>query len=128
MLLLLNIIHPFFFCVLFSRLELGFIAAAFWMTALALLAVVAHVPVWLAARSRDIESPEDVDAIADAVEGSVRVRVRAHRMACREVYRRFPDREVGTAQVFSRFSREGGNLLVDIDLEVPVGVPSAKES
>ena len=30
----------------------GFIAAGFWMCALSLLAVIAHVPVWFAARSR----------------------------------------------------------------------------
>jgi len=81
-----------------------------------------------ARRCRDMETPEDLNAIVDAVGGSVRVRVRAHRMACAEVYRRFPDRDVGTAQLWSRFSREGMRLLLDMDLEAPIDLPSAMQS
>lgn len=79
-------------------------------------------------RCRDLRSPEDVERFVLAIEGSVRVRVRAHRMACSEIYRRFPDRDVGTAQLYSRFSREGTSLLLDIDLEAPVDLPSVKQS
>ncbi len=81
-----------------------------------------------ARRCRDMETPQDLDAVVDAVEGSVRVRVRAHRMACSEIYRRFPDRDVGTAQLWSRFSRDGCQLLLDIDLEAPIDLPTAMKS
>ncbi|MCB9593173.1 MAG: hypothetical protein H6719_10610 [Sandaracinaceae bacterium] len=82
----------------------------------------------LSRTGRDVAGPEDLDAIVVAIEGSVRVRVRAHRIACGEIYRRFPDRHVGTAQIFSRFRREGDALLLDIDLEAPVDLPSVRES
>ncbi|MEZ4337139.1 MAG: hypothetical protein R3B82_10970 [Sandaracinaceae bacterium] len=77
---------------------------------------------------RDVALPDDLDALERAIEGSVRVRVRAHRIACGEIYQRFPDRDVGTAQVFTRFRREGDVLLLDIDLEAPVDLPSVRES
>ena len=79
-------------------------------------------------RCRDVHSEEDLDAAIDAIEGSVRVRVRAHRMACSEIYRRFPDRDVGTAELWSRFTREGDRLLLDIDLEAPIALPSVRRS
>jgi hypothetical protein len=82
----------------------------------------------LVSRCRDLDEAEQLERVVLAIEGSVRVRIRAHRMACAEIYRRFPDRDVGTAQLFSRFSREGTRLLLDIDLEAPVDLPSAKES
>lgn len=82
----------------------------------------------LASRCRDLGSPPELARVARAIEGSVRVRIRAHRMACAEIYRRFPDRDVGTAQLYSRFSHQGDRLLLDIDLEAPVDLPSAKES
>ena len=81
-----------------------------------------------ATRCRDMETLEDLDAVVDAVEGSVRVRVRAHRMACSEIYRRFPDRDVGTAQLWSRFSRDGTELLLDIDLEAPIDLSASVKS
>lgn len=81
----------------------------------------------LMSRCRDLSSPEELERVVRAVEGSVRVRIRAHRMACGEIYRRFPDRDVGTAQLYSRFSRDGDRLLLDIDLEAPVDLPSVKE-
>lgn len=79
-------------------------------------------------RCRDLESEEDLEEVIAAIEGSVRVRVRAHRMACAEIYRRFPDRDVGTAQLYSVFEREGERLLLDIDLEAPVDLPSVEQS
>jgi len=81
-----------------------------------------------ARRCRDMHEAGDLDAVVTAVEGSVRVRLRAHRMACSEIYRRFPDRHVGTAQLWSRFSRDGTRLLLDIDLEAPIDLPSAMQS
>lgn len=62
--------------------------------------------------------------VADAASGSVRVRLRAMRLACADVARRHPDKRLGTATVESRFRLDGSRLLVDVDLEVPVGVSS----
>jgi len=113
---------------LFRRAEVltegGLDGAARWYGSIMITFDLAH----LSRRCRDLETSADLDAVVEAVEGSVRVRVRAHRMACAEVYRRFPDRDVGTAQLWSRFSREGERLLLDIDLEAPVDLPSARES
>ncbi|GAB5549890.1 MAG: hypothetical protein RLO52_30010 [Sandaracinaceae bacterium] len=78
----------------------------------------------LCRRCRGLDDAEELDRVVDAIESSVRVRIRAHRMVCREVYRRFPDRPVGTAQLESAFRRDGTLLLLDVDLEVPVGVGS----
>ncbi len=80
----------------------------------------------LVERCRGLEQPSSLDALVDAICGSVRVRIRAHRMACGEVYARYPDRRVGTASVESRFRRDGSRLHLDIDLEAPVEVASAQ--
>jgi hypothetical protein len=82
----------------------------------------------LVRRCRGLEEPAALDRVVGAIEGSVRVRIRAHRMACAEVYRRFPDRAVGTAQLESRFRREGRLLLLDIDLEAPIDLPSRRSA
>lgn len=78
----------------------------------------------LVERCEGLEDGAHLDALVDAITGSVRVRIRAHRMACGEVYARYPDRHVGTATVESRFRREGSLLLLDVDLEAPVEVAS----
>ena len=65
-------------------------------------------------------------ALVAAIEGSVRVRLRVMRLACDDVARRFPDRAPGTAIVETRVALRDGNLLVDVDLEVPLGVSSAE--
>ena len=62
--------------------------------------------------------------LADAVDGSVRMRLRAMRLACAEAARRVPDRALGTAQVEIRVRIAGEQLHMDIDLEVPLGVSS----
>lgn len=80
----------------------------------------------LARRTRDLDTPERMARFVDAIEGSVRVRIRAHRLACAEIYRRFPDREVGTAMLESRFRREGDQLLLDIDLEAAIDLPKVE--
>lgn len=82
---------------------------------------------WVRERCHGLDDPDEMDRFVEAVAGSVRVRVRAHRMACAEVYRRYPDRVVDTAQIDSRFSREGPRLLLDIDVEVPVASRLAEE-
>ena len=63
--------------------------------------------------------------LARLVEGSVRVRVRAVRLACAEVARRVTDRPLGTAMVETSVTLEGTKLHMDVDLEVPVGVCSS---
>lgn len=75
-------------------------------------------------RPLDAESRSRLAAIVD---GSVRVRIRAMRLACEEVARRLPDRRLGTAQVETHVELRDGNLHVDVDLEVPLGVSSGRK-
>lgn len=58
--------------------------------------------------------------------GSVRVRLRALRLACAEVSRRLPDRPLGTAQVDTKVRLVGNKLHLDVDVEVPLDVSSAR--
>jgi hypothetical protein len=62
--------------------------------------------------------------VVDAIAGSVRVRIRAMRLAEDDLSRRFPDRTVGTARTETRFRTERTTLLVDVDLEASVGAAS----
>ncbi len=62
--------------------------------------------------------------LVDAVGGSARVRLRATRLALREVARRLPDRALGTARVEIQVSLASDQLRIDVDLEVPVSVSS----
>jgi hypothetical protein len=62
------------------------------------------------------------DQLERAVSGSVRVRLRAMRIARAEVARRVPHRVLGTAQVESRVRLTRDQLFIDVDLEVPLGV------
>lgn len=66
------------------------------------------------------------DRLVQAMAGSVRVRLRAMRLACAEVARRLPDRPLGTAQVDTRVRIVGDQLHLDVDVEVPLGVSSAQ--
>lgn len=75
-------------------------------------------------RCRGVEGEEELERLVDAVIGSVRVRIRAHRMACSRVYERYPDRRIGTAHIETRFTHRGERLMMDIDLEAPVEVAS----
>jgi len=61
-----------------------------------------------------------------AVDGSVRVRIRAMRIAIEAVARRFPTEKRGTAHVETQVEISGDKLHLDVDLEVPFGVSSAK--
>lgn len=74
---------------------------------------------------RGLESATAVEHFASLASGSVRVRVRGHRLARAEIVRRFPDRNIDTVSMESSFRHEGNLLHMDIDLEVPVEVPSA---
>lgn len=64
------------------------------------------------------------EELLNALDGSVRMRIRAMRLACAEVSRRVPDRPLGTAQVETRTRLTSTHLHMDIDVEVPVGVSS----
>lgn len=75
---------------------------------------------------RPLDAAERV-RLRDLVEGSVRVRIRAMRLACEEVARRLPDRRLGTAQIETRVHLRGGMLHLDVDLEVPLGVSSERK-
>jgi hypothetical protein len=56
------------------------------------------------------------------VAGSVRVRLRATRIACAEVARRVTDRPLGSSLVETSVRLSGDSLQMDVDLEVPVGL------
>lgn len=73
---------------------------------------------------RGLEHPDQLERFVAAVEGSVRVRLLAHRVARGQLVERHPDRTIGTAQLESRFRRDGARLHLDIDLEAPVEVAS----
>lgn len=62
--------------------------------------------------------------LAWAIEGSIRVRLRAMRIACAEASRRVPDRLLGTALCEIRVRLVQEHLHIDVDLEVPLGVSS----
>jgi hypothetical protein len=75
---------------------------------------------------RDLDDAS-IDQFCDLVEGSVRVRLRAIRMACADAARRVPDRRLSTARVETRWRREGDRLHLDVDLEAPVDVSSREK-
>lgn len=60
------------------------------------------------------------EALCSIVEGSVRVRLRAMRLARAEVARRSPDDTLGTALVETQVRLEDSLLHIDVDLEVPI--------
>lgn len=64
------------------------------------------------------------ERIYRAMEGSVRVRLRAMRIALADVSRRYPDAPLGTASVETRFRRVGPRVEVDVDVEVPLSLSS----
>lgn len=82
----------------------------------------------LAALCRGLEDDAQIERLIEGISGSVRVRVRAHRMARAQIYERFPDRAIGTAQIESRFRRDGDRLLLDLDLEAPVEAATRERS
>jgi hypothetical protein len=68
----------------------------------------------------------ELGRLVEAIAGSVRVRILAHRLARAQVQERFPDRSLGTVRIESVFRRSGQHLLLDVDLEAPVEVASAR--
>ncbi len=80
----------------------------------------------LAGRLRGLDAPGMREALCEVVGASVRMRLRAMRIACAEVARRVPDRDLGTAQVEIRTSLVGCRLHLDVDVEVPIDVPSER--
>lgn len=82
----------------------------------------------ISSRLRGLDVPGTREALRDAVAASVRVRLRAMRLACAEVARRVPEREFGTAQVEIRASLMGSRLHLDVDLEVPFDSTSERAS
>ena len=63
--------------------------------------------------------------LARAIDGSVRVRLRAMRLARAEAARRVQDRSLGTVQVETRVRLTESHLHIDVDLEVLLSVSSA---
>jgi hypothetical protein len=77
--------------------------------------------------ANDWRGPFDVaqrQALLRLVAGSVRVRLRATRIACAEVARRVTERPLGSSVVETSVRLSGNTLQMDVDLEVPVGVSS----
>jgi hypothetical protein len=68
--------------------------------------------------------PAAARQLSESIQGSVRVHLRAMRIAYREVARRVPHRPLGTAQVETRVRLDEKHLHLDVDLEVPLGVSS----
>ena len=65
---------------------------------------------------------EAVARLTQAVDGSVRVRLRAMRLARAEAARRVPNRLLGTAHVETRIRLSGRQLHIDVDLEASLSV------
>jgi hypothetical protein len=65
--------------------------------------------------------------LMEAVDGSVRVRLRAMRLARAEAMRRVAGRELGTVYVETRVRLTEHQLHIDVDLEAALGVSSANE-
>jgi hypothetical protein len=62
------------------------------------------------------------ERLAHAVEGSVRIHLRAMRLAYAEVARRVSDKPIGTVLVETKVRLSGDFLYLDIDLEAPIGI------
>lgn len=71
-------------------------------------------------------SPRAFAELRDAVDGSVRVRLRLMRWARAEAARRVPSHLLGTAHVETRVRLDENQLHIDIDLEVPIEVLSER--
>jgi hypothetical protein len=78
----------------------------------------------LASRWRGAFGPPEYAELARLVEGSVRMHVRATRLACAEVASRVTERPLGQAVVETRVRVSGNSLQMDVDLELAVGVCS----
>lgn len=77
---------------------------------------------------RGLEGRTERERILAVASGSVRVRLRAMRLACADVAGRHPERTLGTATTETRFRLEGAKLLIDVEVEVPVAASSARSA
>ena len=68
------------------------------------------------------------ERLARTIEGSVRVHLRAMRLARAEAARRVQDRRIGTVQVETRVRVTEHHLHIDVDLEVLLSVSSAAQT
>jgi hypothetical protein len=68
--------------------------------------------------------PEQKEDLLQLVAGSVRMRIRATRLACAEVARRVTERPLGKATVETSVRLVENTLQMDVDLELSVGVCS----
>lgn len=66
-----------------------------------------------------IATDEERARLFAATERSVRVRLRAMRLAQADAMRRLPDKRLGTASVETKIRIDGTRLLIDVDLELP---------
>ncbi|MCA9576629.1 MAG: hypothetical protein R3B40_12490 [Polyangiales bacterium] len=71
-------------------------------------------------------TPTELAALRDAIDGSMRVRLRLMRWARAEAARRVPSHMLGTATVETRMRLTENELHIDIDLEVPLEVLSER--
>lgn len=78
----------------------------------------------LLAHARPCQDRAERALLADAIEGSVRIRLRAMRLARAEAARRMHRSVLGTALCEIRVSLTTDQLHIDVDLEVPVRVSS----
>jgi hypothetical protein len=78
----------------------------------------------LLADARPCADSAELTALAWAIEGSVRIRLRAMRLARAEAARRMHRSVLGTALCEIRVSLMPDQLHIDVDLEVPVRVSS----
>jgi len=67
----------------------------------------------------------DLDHLRQAIDGSVRVRLRAMRLACADATHRAPSEPLGTAVVETRITRVDDRLHIDVDVEVPLDLARA---
>ncbi|HKU44517.1 MAG TPA: hypothetical protein VJR89_40430 [Polyangiales bacterium] len=78
----------------------------------------------LLARARPLGDRTERAELAVAIEGSVRIRLRAMRLARAEAARRMHRSVLGTALCEIRVCATADQLHIDVDLEVPVRVSS----
>lgn len=70
--------------------------------------------------ARGLRGVLDPEALVRVVQGSVRVRLRAMRLACADVAHRHPDRAFGRAVVETQARVVGTCLQIDVDLHWPL--------
>ncbi len=67
----------------------------------------------------------DLSVLRAAIDGSVRVRLRAMRLACADAAHRAPSEALGTAIVETRITQVDDRLHIDVDVEVPLDLARA---